>query len=181
LLAGDLFTGDTVLLSRLPVLFVLEVASRRVPIPGVTAHPDGVRAAQQARHLVMDLAGPITASRFLIRDRDATFTAVSGNVLISEGARIVTTPPQAPRANRHAERRVPAVPAECTDRMLSYGQGHLRSVQSAYTRHHHGHRPHQSRHQRPPECDEPASMPPGALARRRTVPGGVINEYHRAA
>ena len=41
-------------------------------------------------------------------------------------------------------------------------------------------RPHQSRHQRPPERDQPATVP-GALVRRRTVPGGVINNYHRAA
>jgi len=50
-----------------------------------------------------------------------------------------------------------------------------------YARHYNGHRPHQSRHQRPPECDELATVPPGALVRRRKVPGGVINEYHRAA
>jgi hypothetical protein len=60
--------------------------------------------------------------------------------------------------------------------MLISGQGHPRSVLYACTRHYNGHRPHQSRHQRPPECDEPATMPPGALARRATVPGGVINE-----
>ena len=129
----------------------------------------------------MDLAGRINAFRFLIRDRDAKFTAVFDNVLISEGVRIVTTPPQAPRANCHAKRWVRTLRAECTDRMLIYGQGHLRSVLSAYTRQYNGHRPHQSRHQRPPECDEPATMPLGALVRRRTVLGGVINEYRRAA
>jgi putative transposase len=92
----------------LSVVFVLEVAARRVPIAGVTAHPGGAQPAQQAGTLVRDLAGRINAFRFLIRDPDATVTAVSGNVLISEGARIVTTPPQAPRANCHAERRAQA-------------------------------------------------------------------------
>ena len=153
---------DTVLLRRWSVLFVMEVASGRVPILGVTACPDGAQTAQQARNLVLDLAGRITASWFLIRDRDATFTAVSGTVLISEGVRIVTTPPQAPRANCDAERCLRTVRAACTDPVLIYGQGHLRSGPYADTRHHHGHRPHQSRHQRHRST---ANQPPCRSAR----------------
>ena len=71
--------------------------------------------------------------------------------------------------------------AECTDRMLIYGEGHLRAVLGTYAGHYNGHRPHQSRHQRPPDCDEPIVVPLNALVKRRQVLGGVINEYHRAA
>ena len=67
------------------------------------------------------------------------------------------------------------------DRMLIYNEAHLRAVLRACARHYNGHRPRQSRYQRPPGCDEPAVVPLNAPVRRRKVPGGAINEYHRAA
>jgi len=70
---------------------------------------------------------------------------------------------------------------ECTDRMLIYNQAHLQAVLRAYTGHYNGHRPHQSRHQRPPDCNEPAVVPLNAPVRCQKVLGGVVNEYHRAA
>ena len=70
-----------------------------------------------------------------------------------------------------------AVRGERTDRKLIYGQVYLRVVLQAYVGHYNGHRPHQSRQQRPPDHDE-SVVPVDRSVQRRKVLGGVINEYH---
>ena len=65
--------------------------------------------------------------------------------------------------------------------MLIYDEAHLQAVLHTYARHYNGHRPHQSRQQRPPDHDESAVIPLDALVQRRKILGGVINEYHWAA
>ena len=65
--------------------------------------------------------------------------------------------------------------------MLIYDEWHLRSVLGEFTGHYNGHRPHQSRQQRPSDHGTVPVGPPGAPVQRRKVLGGVINEYYRAA
>jgi putative transposase len=178
----DFFTVDTVLLQRLHVLFVLEVASRRVHVLGVTAHPVGEWVTQQARNLLMGLEDRVGQFRFLVRDRDTKFTAAFDAVFAAEGLKVLRTPVRAPQANAYAERWVATIRRELPDRMLVFGCRQLRSVLAEYTDHYNSHRPHRALGQIPPlEPDGPAVLASAGRVIRRDRLGGLIHEYAQVA
>jgi putative transposase len=179
--ACDFFTVDTVFLNRIYVLFLVELSTRQVHVAGMTAHPTRAWVAQQARNLLMDLDHRVDGFRFLLRDRDAKFTDVFDTVFSAAGVAVIKTPPQAPRANAHAERWVGTIRRECLDRILITSERHQATVLAQYTAHYNGHRPHRSLGQRPPAPRSRSTNRPGANVQRQPVLGGLINEYAQAA
>jgi putative transposase len=109
MLGCDFLTVETVGLTRLYVFFVIELEHRRVHLVGITAHPTGAWVTQVARNLLMDLDEHAHRFRFLIRDRDGTFTSAFDTVFAAAGIQVLKTPPQAPKANAFAERWVRTV------------------------------------------------------------------------
>ena len=89
ILACDFFTADLLDATQAYVLAVIEQASRRIRILGVTPHPTGAWTAQQARNLIMDLGELTHRVKFVIRDRGPDFTAAFDAVLADAGIRTV--------------------------------------------------------------------------------------------
>jgi hypothetical protein len=183
IIACDFLAVETVLLKRLHVLVFIEHGSRRVHLAGVTGHPTGAWVVQQARNLVMDLDERLGTLRFLIHDRDPLFTIAFAEVLKTEGLRIVTTLPRTPRMNAVCERVIGTLRRELLDRVLILNERHLDLMLREYVKHYNGHRPHQSRYQRPPDIEKQPVRDIADLrsVRRKPAVAGVINEYHDAA
>jgi hypothetical protein len=182
MLATDFFHVDCALtLRRLYCLFVMEVGTRYVHILGITANPDGPWTTQQIRNLLIDLGDRAAGFRFLVHDRAGQFTAASDAVLAGAGIEVVKIPPRSPRANCYAERFVLTARTEITDRMLIFGERHLRTILARYEGHYNGRRPHRGCQLRPPRPDHPVADLSHQRIKRRPVLGGLINEYERAA
>jgi transposase InsO family protein len=164
MIACDFFTVDTVFLKRIYVLFFVELATRRVHLAGVTAHPTGAWAVQQPRNLLMDLDRRADPLRFLLHDRDSKFTAAFDQVFTAVGIEVIRTPPQAPKANAIAERWVGTVRRECTDRMRVAASPPGRSSPTA----------HPWRHDAGLRADAPGLAGMATTQPGRTPPGPTI-------
>jgi putative transposase len=178
-LAMDFFTVDTMTLRQLYVLFVIHLSTREVHVLGVTDHPTGAFVTQLARNLVGDLLDRGRSVKFVIRDRDAKFTASFDEVFRSEGIRVIKTPVRSPRANSFAERWVRTVRVECLDWMLLVGRRHLDVILREYVQHYNQHRPHRGLDLGVPLPSDgtTATRPTPLRVRRRDVLGGLIHEY----
>ncbi|MGX6606160.1 integrase core domain-containing protein [Micromonosporaceae bacterium Da 78-11] len=186
IIAADFFETTTLTGARLYVLAVIEHATRRIRVLGVTAHPTAAWVTQAARNLVMDLEDAGCQVSYLIRDRDCKYPALFDTVLADAGISVVLSGVRMPRMNSMMERWIQACRHELLDRTLIWNQAHLLHALREYERHHNQHRPHQgianARPLRP--LPEPVTEPE-ILARlrirRQDRLGGLLHEYDHAA
>ena len=126
ILACDFFTADLLDGTQAHVLAIIEHATRRIRILGVTQHPTGAWTTQQARNLIMDLGEQTHRVKFMIRDRGSNFTAAFDAVLADAGIRTVLCNVRTPRMNAIAERWIGGCRRELLNRTLVWNQAHLR-------------------------------------------------------
>ena len=112
------------------------------------------------------------------------FTGAFDAVFTANGTRILTSPPQAPRANAICERIIGTLRRELLDRLLIVNEHHLHHVLTEHLQHYNTARPHRSlgqlapaqAHTRPPKINLA-----GHRICRTQVLGGLTSEYQIAA
>jgi putative transposase len=183
ILALDFFTADLLNGAKVYVLAVIEHGTRRVRVLGATGHPVQSWVVQQARNLLMDLEDAGTRVKFVLHDRDASFTAAFDAVFQAAGVRVIRSAVQAPRMNSIMERWIGSCRRELLDRTLVWNQRHLMTVLREYEDFYNTHRPHRALSQAAPL----RPLPDGITdldhfrVQRRDRTGGVIHEYHLVA
>src|ERR1017187_3907480 len=123
ILACDFFTAGLLDGTQAYVLAVIEHATRRIRILGITLHPTGEWTTQQARNLLIDLDAEADRVKFMIRDRGSNFTAAFDAVLADAGIRTMLCNIQTPRMNAITERWIGGCRRELLDRTLMGATG----------------------------------------------------------
>jgi len=167
-------------LVRYSVLFVIELATRRVHIAGISAEPHSAWMHQVARNLTDATDGFLLGKRYLIMDRDPLFTRAFRETLKAAGMKSVRLPARSPNLNAYAERFVLSIKSECLDRLILFSEAQLRRAVTEYVLHYHQERPHQGLENRLIARPAVAANSDGEV-RRRSRLGGLLSYYHREA
>src|SRR6266700_2799869 len=183
LAATDFFTVEVATwhgLVTYSVLIVMELATRRVHIAGITPHPTAAFMQQCARQLPDPFEGFLVGKRYLIHDRDTKFTQAFDGLLKASGVEPIVLPPRSPNLNAHCERFVRSIKEEALAQMVMLGEGSLSYAIHQYVSHYHMERNHQGLDNRL-IAPEPEHNGQGGAVVRRDRLGGLLRYYYREA
>ncbi len=124
--------------------------------------------------------GFLKDKRYLIMDRDATFSKSFRACLRREGVKSVRLPPRSPNLNVHLERFFGSLKSECLYKLILFGETATRRAVRAFLVHDHTERNHQGLGN---ELIVPLEQPPDIDAEIETTEriGGLLRSYRRAA
>ena len=162
------------------LLFVMEVATRRVPFAGCTPNPDGLWMKQIARNLTDCVDGFLRGKRYLLIDRDGKFCPAFKAILENEGVNPVPLPPKSPDLNAHLERVFGSLKSERIERMIFFSEQSWRTAIRQFVLHYHSERNHQGLGNRVIDPGDEVGRSEGGLRCRERL-GGILRYYHRNA
>jgi putative transposase len=183
LAATDFFTVEVATWHGLVtyyVLVVMELATRRVQVAGITPHPTAAFMQQCARQLTDPFDGFLLGKRYLVHDRATKFTQAFDALLKDSGVEPVLLSPRSPNLSAHCERFVRTIKEEALAQMLLLGEQSLSYVIQQYLAHYHAERNHQGLGNQL-IAPEPARSHQGSAVMRRERLGGLLSYYHREA
>jgi transposase InsO family protein len=162
------------------VFFVIELATRRIEIAGITPSPNEAWMMQIGRNLTDPVDGFLAAKEFIILDRDSKYSAAFRDLLKGSGLEIVRLPPRSPNLNAYAERFVRSIKDECLSRVIVFGEHSLRRATREYAAHYHRERNHQGLDNQLIEPDDRPGSTINAVECAQRL-GGLLRFYRRAA
>ena len=162
------------------LLFVMEIATRRVHFAGCTPNPDGLWMKQVARNLTDIEDGFLVCKRYLIMDRDGKFTDRFREILKGEGVEAVKLPPRSPNLTPHIERFMRSLKEECLLKLIFFGEKSLRNAIREYLASYHHERNHQGLGNQLIEPDREVGRTTGEVLCRERL-GGMLRYYYRDA
>lgn len=183
LAATDFFTVEVVTWHGLVtyyVLVIMELATRRVQIAGITPPPTAAFMQQCARQLTDPFDEFLLGKRSLIHDRDTKFTQAFDGLLKASGVEPLVLPPRSPNLNAHCERFLRSIKEEALGRMIFVGEASLRYAIRSYLSHYHGERNHQGLDNQLITPEPEVGLASGPVKRRERL-GGLLSYYHREA
>src|SRR5258705_5740196 len=183
LAATDFFTVEVATWHGLVtyyVLVVMELATRRVQVAGITPHPTAAFMQQCARQLTDPFEGFLLGKRYLIHDRDTKFTPACDGLLKDSGVEPIVLPPRSPNLNAHCERFVRSIKEEALAQMVMLGERSLYYAIQQYLAHYHHERNHQGLDNQLIAREEGVGCQTGHVVRRERL-GGLLSYYHREA
>jgi transposase InsO family protein len=162
------------------LLFVMEVATRRVHFAGCTVNPTEAWMKQTARNLTDVEDGFLNGKRYLIMDRDTKFTDAFRKILKDEGIESSRLPPRSPNLTPHIERFMRSLKEECLLQMIYFGEKMLRTAIRQFLGHYHAERNHQGLGNQLIDPGEEVGQSPGEVQCRERL-GGLLRYYYRDA
>jgi len=162
------------------LLFVMELATRRVHFGGCTANPDEFWMCQAARNLSDADDGFLRGKKYLLMDRDTKFSEAFRVILEQAGVEAVRLPARSPNLSPNLERFMRSVKEECLERMIFFGERSLQVAAAEFLGHFHAERNHQGLDNRLIEPGEEVGRTTGEVVCRERL-GGMLRYYYRKA
>jgi putative transposase len=160
------------------LLFVMELATRRVHFAGSTANPDEPWMLQIVRNVSDAENGFLRKKKYLLMDRDTKFSEEFRCILEQTGVKAVRLPPRSPNLNPNLERFMRSIKEECLERIIFFGEKTVQNAVTEFLAHYHQERNHQGLNNQLLQPRNEVGSRTGDVTCRERL-GGMLHYYYR--